>query len=93
MPASSRIKPEEREFAGAPMHMLSKRDSISAELETVRASRRPTTVITSNASIETNEEATVLRPRPGFIRDRAAPRRYYEWFEGQKKQMLLNLAE
>ena len=31
----------------------------AAALETVRVSRRPTTVITANGSIETNEEATV----------------------------------
>ena len=35
----------------------------SAELGTVRASRRPTTVVTANASIETDGEATV------YVRD------------------------
>ena len=41
------------------MHMLSKNDLNSAALDTVRVSRRPTTVITATGSIETNEEAIV----------------------------------
>ena len=39
--------------------MLSKNDLNSAALDTVRVSRRPTTVVTATGSIETNEEATV----------------------------------
>ena len=49
--APSTLKPEEREFvvdSGASMHMISKRDLNSAELETVTTSRSPTTVITAN---------------------------------------------
>ena len=41
------LKPEEREFvedAGASMHMISKKDLNSAELETVTTSRSPMTV-------------------------------------------------
>ena len=38
---------------------LSKRDLNAAELDTVRVSQRPTTVVTVNGSVETNEEATV----------------------------------
>ena len=45
------------------MHMLSKKDLNSAELETARASRRPTTVITAYVSIDANEGATV------YVRD------------------------
>ena len=41
------------------MHMLSRTDLISAELDTVRKSRNPTTVITANGEVQTNEEATV----------------------------------
>ena len=41
------------------MHMLSRKDLHSAELETVRVSRNPTTVITVNGAVRTNEEATV----------------------------------
>ena len=40
--------------SGASKHMLS-----SAELETVRVTRRPTTVIAASGSIETKEEALV----------------------------------
>ena len=56
LPAASTKEPEEREFvvdSGASMHMVSKRDLNSAELETMRTSRSPTTVMT------TKEEATV----------------------------------
>ena len=61
LPAST-IKPEEREFvvhSGASMHMISKMDLNSAELETVTTSRSPTTVITANGEVQTHEEARV----------------------------------
>ena len=41
------------------MHMISEKDLNSAELETVTTSRSPTTVITANGEVQTNEEATV----------------------------------
>ena len=41
------------------MHMISKQDLNSAELETVTTSRSPTTDITANGEVQTNEEATV----------------------------------
>ena len=41
------------------MHMISKKVLNSAELETVTTSRSPTTVITADAEVQTNEEATV----------------------------------
>ena len=62
LPAPSTLKPEEREFvvdSGASMHMISKKDLNSTELETVTTSRSPTTVITANGEVQTNEEATV----------------------------------
>ena len=43
----------------ACMHMVSKRDLNSAELETMRTSRSPTTVMTANGEVQTREEATV----------------------------------
>ena len=58
----SPIKPEGIEFvvdSGASMHMLSRNDLNSAELETVRASKNPTTVVTANGEAQTKEEATV----------------------------------
>ena len=41
------------------MHMISKKDLNSAELETVMTSRSPTTVTTVNGEVQTHEEATV----------------------------------
>ena len=39
-------------------NMMCGKDLTSAELDTVRVSRHPTTVITASGSIETNEGAT-----------------------------------
>ena len=41
------------------MHMISKKDLNSAELETMTTSRCATTVITANGEVQTYEEATV----------------------------------
>ena len=41
------------------MHTVSKRDLNSAELETMRTSKNPTTVMTANGEVQTREEATV----------------------------------
>ena len=41
------------------MHMISKKDVNSAEVETVTTSRSPMTVITANGEVQTNKEATV----------------------------------
>ena len=41
------------------MHMRSKKDLSSEELETLRRSRTPTTVVTANGEVHTNEEALV----------------------------------
>ena len=52
------------------MHLLSKRDLNSAELDTVHVSKNPTTVVTANGEVQTNEEATVyVNELIGFIRD------------------------
>ena len=62
LPAPSNLKPEEREFvvdSGASMHMISKKDLNSAEMDTLTTSRSPTTVITANGEVQTHEEATV----------------------------------
>ena len=40
------------------MHMASKKNINSAELETMRTSRSPTTVMTANGEVQTGEEAT-----------------------------------
>ena len=41
------------------MHVVSKKDFNSAELETTRTSRNPTTVMAANGEVQTREEATV----------------------------------
>ena len=41
------------------MHTLSRKDMNSVELETVRVSKSPTTVVTANGEKQTNDEATV----------------------------------
>ena len=60
MPAPTSKTPEEREFVvdyGAPMHMMSEKDVSSDELDTLRRSRNPTTVVTANGEVQTNEKA------------------------------------
>ena len=62
LPAESTKEPEERQFvvdSGASVHMVSKKDLQSAELETMRTSKNPTTVMTANGEVQTKEEATV----------------------------------
>ena len=62
LPAASTNLPKEREFvvdSGASRHMVSKRDLNSAELETMRTSRSPTTVMTANGEVPTRAGATV----------------------------------
>ena len=61
LPAST-LKPEEREFvvdSGASMHMISKKDSSNAEMDTLTKSGSPTIVITANGEVQTHEEAIV----------------------------------
>ena len=62
LPAASTKEPEDREFvvdSGASMLLVSKRDLNSAELECMRTSRSPTTVMTANDEVRTKKEATV----------------------------------
>ena len=48
---------------GASMHMLSRKDLDSAELDTVRVSRNPKTVITANGEVQTKRLQTLRRSR------------------------------
>ena len=41
------------------MHVISKKDLTSAEMDTLTTSRSPTTVITAKGEVQTHEEATV----------------------------------
>ena len=105
----STIKPEEREFvvdSGASMHMISKKDLNSAELETVTTSRSPMTVITANGEVQTNEEAAVyvreleifltmklLKDTPAVLslgKLRDEHGYSYEWINGQKPHLIKN---
>ena len=109
LPSPSTIKPEAREFvvdSGASMHMISKKDLNSAELETVTTSRSPTTVITANGEVQTNEEAIVYVKELDIfwttkvIEDTPAvlslgklcdEHRYScEWINGQKPHLIKN---
>ena len=108
-PAPSTLKPEEREFvvdSGASMHMISKKDLNSAELETVTTSRSPTIVITANGEVQTHEEATVyvkeldifltmkvLEDTPAVLSLGKLCDEHgysYEWINGQKPHLIKN---
>ena len=59
---ASNLKLEEREFvvnSGASLHMISKKDLNSAEMDTLTKSCSLTRVITANGEVQTHEEATV----------------------------------
>ena len=61
LPAST-LKTEEREFvvdSGASVHMISKKDLNSAEMDTLTKSCSLTIVITANGEVQTHEEAIV----------------------------------
>ena len=61
-PAPTSTPTEEREFvvdSGASMRMLSKKVLSSDEMENLRRSRNPTTVVTASGEMQTNEEAQV----------------------------------
>ena len=78
LPAPSILKPEEREFvvdSWASMHMISKKDLNSAEMDTLTKSCSPTIVITANGEVQTHEEATVCH-RIGYILDNESPPGY-----------------
>ena len=60
--APSAFQPEVTEIvvdSRASMHKLNKKDLNAAQLETVRTSRKSTTVFTASDEVQTNEEATV----------------------------------
>ena len=62
LPASSVIKVEKRKFvidSGASIHMLSRKDLNSVELESVRTSKSLSAIDTVNDEVQTKEEAIV----------------------------------
>ena len=107
LPAPSPIKLEESEFvvdSGASMHMLSRKDLNSAELDTVRVSKSPTTVVTVNDEVQTREEATahvkeldffvtvkLLEDTPAVLSLGKLCQDHgysFEWINGQKPQLI-----
>ena len=83
------------------MHMISKKNLSNAEMDTLTKSCSPTTVITANGEVQTNEEATVyvkeldifltmkvLENTPAVLSlgKLCDENGYsYEWINGQKK--------
>ena len=86
------------------MHMISKKDLNSAKLEIVITSRSPTTVVTANGEVQTNEEATVyvreldifltmkvLEDTPAVLSLGKLCDEHvysYEWINGQKPHLI-----
>ena len=108
LPAST-LKPEEREFvvdSRASMHMISRKDLNSAELETLTTSRSPTTVRTAKGEVQTHEEATVYVKELGIFLTMKILENTpavlslgklcdehgysYEWITGQKTHLITN---
>ena len=106
--APSGIELEERELvvnSGASMRMLRRKDLNSTELETVRVSKIPTTVVAANDEVLTKEEATVyvkeldlfatvmlLEDTPAVLSlgKLCEDHGYsYEWSSGQKPRLIL----
>ena len=108
LPAST-LKTEEREFvvdSGASMHMISKKDLNSAEMDSLTKSCSPTIVITANGEVQTHEEATVyvkeldifltmkvLENTPAVLSLGKLCDEHgysYEWINGQKPHLITN---
>ena len=71
LPAASTKESEERGFvvdSAASMHMVSKKDLNSAELETIKTSRSPTSVMTANGEVQTREKLTQFFPWGNSVR-------------------------
>ena len=92
--------------SGASMHMISRKDLNSAELETVRISWCPTPVITANGEVQTHEQGTVYvqeldlfltvkiledTPAVSWLGKLCDEHGYsYEWINGQKPHLIKN---
>ena len=88
------------------MHMISKKDLNSAEMDILTTSRSPTTVITANGEVQTHEEATVyvkefdmfltmkvLEDTPAVLSLGKLCDEHgysYEWINGQKPHLIKN---
>ena len=108
LPAST-LKLEEREFvvdSGASMHMISKKDVNSAEMDTLTKSCSPAMVITAKGEVQTHEEATVHVKELCIFLTLKVPENTtavsslgklcdengysYEWINGQKPHLIKN---
>ena len=58
--------------SGASMHMISKKDLNSGEMDTLTKSCSPTIVITANGEVQTHEEAAVCQ-RIGYTLENESP--------------------
>ena len=106
---ASTLEPEERKCvvdSGASMHMISKKDLNSAEVDTLTKSCSPTIVITASGEVQTHEEATVyVKESDIFLtmkvfEDTPAVLSLgklfdehgysYEWINGQKPHIIKN---
>ena len=109
LPVASTKEPEERKcvvYSGASRHMVSKKELNSAELETMRISRSPTTVMTTNGKVQTREEATedvkeldlfvtvmLLEETPAVLSKEKLCEDHgfsYHWTSGRKPQLTKN---
>ena len=88
------------------MHVISKKDLNSVEMDTLTKSCSPTTVITANGEVQTHEEATVyvkeldifltmkvLENTPAVLSLRKLYDEHgysYEWINGQKPHLIKN---
>ena len=108
LPAPSNLEPEEREVvvdSGASMHMISKKDLNSAEMDTLTKSCSPTIVITANGEVQTHEETTVyvkeldifltkvLEDTPAVLSLGKLCDEHgysYEWINGRKPYLIKN---
>ena len=61
------------------MHMISKKDLNSAEMDILTKSCSLAIVITANGEVQTHEEATICQ-RIGFFLDNESPREYASSF-------------
>ena len=111
LPASN-LKLEEREFvvdSGASMHMISKKDLFSAEMDTLTKSCGPAIVITASGEVQTHEEATVyVKELDIFLTVKVLENtpavlslgklcdengNSYEWINGQKPHLIKKVFE
>ena len=65
------------------MHMISKKDLSDEEMDTLRKSCSPTTVITANGEVQTHDEATV------YVKELDVLDFECEWINGQKPHLIL----